>query len=388
MAFNDKNKIAIKFDKLFNSHGEYYNGYLLIKNGIIEGISNRNENNYTILDRSDKIITPGFIDLHTHGYYRVDSMDSSEDEIHYWASRIPEHGVTTFIPTGVSSSFNKIKKFLNKIGNVMENQKNNEAMIYGARLEGPYISLIKKGAHNPDFIRDIDINEIQELSSNYNNILRIIDIAPELKGFNDAFNILTGANIIVSAGHTDADFTIANNAFKLGVRLITHFYNAMSPFNHRNPGMVGAGFLSQNIFLELISDLHHVSKEAIEILINQVGLSRIILITDSLSIGSSGKDSGILGDLDIELKDNVAWIRGTDTIAGSILTPDRALKNLISMGIRPENIIPSMTSIPANLLGINNIGDILPGKAGNLCILDKEFNVNSTLINGNTVYEK
>lgn len=388
MAFNDKNKIAIKFNKLFNSHGEYNNGFLLIKNCIIEGICNKNKNNYTVLDYSDKIITPGFIDLHTHGYYGIDSMDSSEDEINYWAGRIPEHGVTTFIPTGVSSSFDKMKQFLNKIGNVMENQKGNEAIIYGARLEGPYISLNKKGAHNTSYIRSIDINEIQELSRNYNNILRIIDIAPELEGFNDAFNVLTGSNIIVSAGHTDADFTIANNAFKLGVRLITHFYNAMSPFNHRNPGMVGAGFLSENIFLELISDLHHVSKEAIEILIDQVGLSRIILITDSLSIGSSGNDSGILGGLDIELKDNVAWIRGTDTIAGSILTPDKALKNLMSMGIKPANIIPSMTSIPANLLGINNTGDLLPGKAGNLCILDKDFNVNLTLINGNIIYEK
>jgi len=388
MAFNDKNKIAIKFNKLFNSNGECNNGYLLIKNGIIEGISNKNEYNYNTIDFSDKIITPGFIDIHTHGYYGVDSMDSDENDIHYWAGKITEHGVTMFIPTGVSAPFDKMKKFLDKIKNAMNNQKNNEAIIYGARLEGPYISLNKKGAHNINFIRDIDINEIKELSNNYNNILRIIDIAPELKGFNDAFNILTGANIIVSAGHTDSDFSTANNAFKIGVKLITHFYNAMSPFNHRNPGMLGAGFLSENVFLELISDLHHVSKEAIEILINQVGLSRIILITDSLSIGGSGKYSGILGDLDIELKDNVAWIHGTDTIAGSILTPDKALKNLISIGIKPENIIPSMTSIPANLLGINNIGDILPGKLANLCILDKDFNVNSTFINGNIVYEK
>jgi len=388
MAFNDKNKIAIKFNKLFNSNGEYNNGYLLIKNGIIEGINNKNGYNYNTIDFSDKIITPGFIDIHTHGYYGIDSMDSDENDIHYWARKITEHGVTMFIPTGVSAPFDKMKKFLDKIKNAMNNQKNNEAIIYGARLEGPYISLNKKGAHNPNFIRDIDINEIKELSNNYNNVLKIIDIAPELYNFNDAFNILSMSNIIVSAGHTNSDFSTANNAFKIGVKLITHFYNAMSPFNHRNPGMVGAGFLSENVFLELISDLHHVSKEAIEILIDQVGLSRIILMTDSLSIGGSGKDSGILGDLNIDLKDNVAWIKDTDTIAGSILTPDKALKNLISIGIKPENIIPSMTSIPANILGINNTGDILPGKLANLCVLDKDFNVNSTFINGNIVYEK
>ncbi len=381
-------KIAIKFNRLFNSHGEYNNGYLLIKNGIIEGINNKNEYNYNIIDFSDKIITPGFVDIHTHGYYGIDSMDSNEDDIHYWAKKITEHGVTTFIPTGVSAPFDKMKKFLNKIGNAIDNQKNDEAIIYGARLEGPYISINKKGAHNKNFVRNINMDEIKELSYNYNNVLKIIDIAPELNNFNDAFNILSTANIIVSAGHTDSNFLTASNAFKIGVKLVTHFYNAMSTFNHREPGMVGAGFLSENVFLELIADLHHVSNEAINILINNVSLSRIILITDSLSIGDSGKTSGILGGLNINLNDNVAWIQGTDTIAGSILTPDRALKNLISIGIKPENIIPSMTSIPANLLGIKNTGDILPGKAGNLCILDNDFNVNYTMINGNIVYHK
>lgn len=385
MLYN-KNKIAIKFNKLFNSNGEYDNGYLLIKNGIIEGISDKNGHDYSIIDFSDKIVTPGFIDIHTHGYYGIDSMDSEEDDIHQWARKITEHGVTMFIPTGVSAPFDKMKKFLDKIGDATNNQKNNEAIIYGARLEGPYISLNKKGAHNPNFIRDIDINEIQELSNYYNNILKIIDIAPELRDFIDTFNILSKSNIIVSAGHTDSDFLTANNAFKIGVKLVTHFYNAMSPFNHRNPGMIGAGFLSENVFLELIADLHHVSKEAINILINNVGLSRIILMTDSLSIGDSGTTSGILGGLNIDLHDNVACIHGTDTIAGSILTPDKALKNLISIGIKPENIIPSMTSIPANLLGINNMGDILPGKLCNLCILDDNFNVNYTMIKGNIVY--
>ncbi len=381
------NKKSIKFLKLINSHGSYDNGYLLIKNGIIQGIFKKNNPDYDLIDYSDMIITPGFIDIHTHGYYGVDSMDSGESDIHFWARKLTENGVTSFIPTGVSAPFNEMKNFLNKICSAMKKQDYNESRIIGARLEGPYISLNKKGAHNTNFVRNIDMNEINELSNNYNNVLRIIDIAPELENFNNAFSILENANIIVSAGHTDSDFGIASNAFKAGVKLVTHFYNAMSPFTHRSPGMVGAGFLSRNAFLELITDMHHVSREAIKVLINQVGLSRIILITDSLSIGNSGKNSGILGGLGIDLKDGVAWIHNTDTIAGSILNLNTALKNLLSMEIKIEDIIPSMTSIPADLLGINS-GDILPGKNADLCVLNHNFNIYSTIIEGKTVYMK
>ena len=282
MSFSIKNKKSIKFGKLINSHGLYNNGYLLIKNGIIQGIYDENNQDYDLIDYSGKIITPGFIDIHTHGYYGIDSMDSNENDIHYWAKRITENGVTSFIPTAVSAPFDGMKNFLDKIGNAMKTQKNNESRILGARFEGPYISINKKGAHNINFIRNINMNEINELSYNYNNILRIIDIAPELENFYQAFNTLAKSNIMVSAGHTDADFTTAYNSFKKGIKLVTHFYNAMSPFSHRDPGMVGAGFLSRNVFLELITDMHHVSREAIEVIINQVGLSRIILITDCI----------------------------------------------------------------------------------------------------------
>ncbi len=388
MLQRENNSFAIKFGRLFNSHGEFDDGYLLIRNGIIDGIYNKNYRNYDLLDYSGKIVVPGFIDIHTHGYYGIDAMDSSEASIHYWAGKIMEHGVTSFIPTGVSAPFDKIKNFLKKINNVMNNYNYNESRILGARLEGPYISINKKGAHNKNFIREINMEEINNIAGNYNNTLKIIDMAPELYQFDDAFSVLSRANIIVSAGHTDADFLTSFHAFKIGVGLITHFYNAMSPFNHRNPGMVGAGFLSKNVFIELICDLHHVSGEAIKILANQVGLSRLIMVTDSLSIGDSGKIYGVLGDMNIELKDSVAWISGTNTIAGSILTPDKALRNLVSIGIRPVNAIPSLTSIPANLLGLSDIGDIIPGKKADLCILDNNFNVDSTIIDGKILYSK
>ena len=122
---NLSTKIAIKFGVLVNSHGTYKNGFLIVEDGIIKGISKENIAGYDILDFSNKFIFPGFIDIHTHGYYGIDSMDSNEEEIHRWARKLTENGVTSFIPTGVSSSFENAKQFLTKIENAIHNQKNN-----------------------------------------------------------------------------------------------------------------------------------------------------------------------------------------------------------------------------------------------------------------------
>jgi N-acetylglucosamine-6-phosphate deacetylase len=384
---NLSTKIAIKFGVLVNSHGTYKNGFLIVEDGIIKGISKENIAGYDILDFSNKFIFPGFIDIHTHGYYGIDSMDSNEEEIHRWARKLTENGVTSFIPTGVSSSFENAKQFLTKIENAIHNQKNNEAVILGARIEGPYISLEKKGAHNQNFVRDINMEEIRELCTDYNSVLKIIDVAPELKNFEAAFNVLTIAGIIVSAGHTNADFSTANDMLSKGIKLITHFYNAMSPLDHRNAGMVGAGFLSKNIYLELIADLHHVSPEAIKILIKQVGMERTILITDSLSIGGSDKSSGVLGGMDIDINNDVAWIHNTHTIAGSILRLNEALKNIHNIGFDIGSIIPAMGFNQANLLGYRDLGDIITGRRANICVMDNNYNVCCTLINGEIVYK-
>ena len=318
--------LAIKFGKLIDSQGIVENKYLVIRNGVIEGIANSNTNAENEIDASGLILLPGFIDIHTHGYFGIDSMNSDVNDILEWSRKLTKNGVTSFIPTAVSETHENIIKFLNKIREAIQIQDTG-ARILGARLEGPYISDRKKGAHNPEYVRNINMEEIGEISSKYNDVLKIIDMAPELDLFQDAFNLLQGSGILVSAGHSNADYGQARDAFNMGVSLITHFYNAMTPLNHRNPGMAGAGLLSNNTVLELIGDLHHVSKPAIEIMINLKHMNNIAIITDSISLGGTSIKNGKMGGLGITIKDGVAWISDTETIAGSILTMDKALKN-------------------------------------------------------------
>lgn len=378
--------LAIKFGKMIDSHGIVENKYLIIRNGFIEGITNSNTNSENEIDASELIILPGFIDIHTHGYFGIDSMNSDVNDILEWSRKLTEHGVTSFIPTGVSETHGNIIKFLNKIRKAMQIQSTG-ALILGARLEGPYISAHKKGAHNPRYVRNINMEEIGELSAKYNDVLKIIDMAPELDLFQDAFNLLQGSGIIVSAGHSNAGYEQARNAFNMGVSLITHFYNAMTPLNHRNPGMVGAGLLSNNTVLELIGDLHHVSEPAIEIMINMKHMNNIAIITDSISLGGTAIKNGEMGGLGITTNDGVAWIANTETIAGSILTMDKALKNLINMGIPIEDAIFSMGYVQSKLLGLKNVGSILPGYRADLCIVDREYNVKYTIVGGKIVNE-
>ena len=337
-----------------------------------------------ILDHHNDIALPGFIDIHTHGYFGIDASTASSEEILYWAKMLGKNGVTSFIPTCVSLPLDQFFKFIDNVKNAMQHQSPGEARILGARSEGPYINISRKGAHNPEYIRDIDIDEINNIIKYSRGILRIIDIAPEIKNFDDAMQLFSSNGIIVSMGHTDANYITASNALLSGVRLMTHFYNAMTQFDHRNPGVVGAGLLSRNAYLEIISDFHHVSREAIEIMINNVDYNHVIEITDSLSIGGTPNNEAKLGGLNIIIKDGVAWIKDTNTIAGSILEMKQAYKNLRELGITANNISKLLSYNQAQLLGLNT-GNISPGRVADLCFMDDAGMVTDAMVSGVSV---
>ncbi len=380
------NEFSISSNTVITARGMLENVYINISGSIVKSITPEPE--YKIFnDFKSMISVPGFIDIHTHGYFGVDAGQSGEEEIHRWARLITGHGVTSFIPTCVSAPTEEIISFVEKIRETMLNQKNGEARIIGARSEGPYISMEKKGAHNPAFVREINFSEIRQIVDYCAGTLKIIDMAPELNGFEKASALLQGSGINVSAGHSSADFRIASNALLCGTKLITHFYNAMTQFDHRSPGMVGAGLLSNTAFLEIIADFHHVSREAISIMLKMKGWDRTIAITDSLSIGGTEMKNCILGGLKAEVHDGVAWISGTKTIAGSILTMDRAFRNLHSIGAELSDMVQAFSTNPAELLGLYDRGDIAPGKLADINFLDVNLNLVGTMIGGKIVFK-
>ena len=371
---------SIKCKNIVTPAGIVGKPYININKDKIDSLSDKPVYS-NILDHHNDIALPGFIDIHTHGYFGIDASSASPGEILYWARMLSKNGVTSFVPTCVSLPLDQFFKFIDNVKYAMQHQSPGEARIIGARSEGPFISLLRKGAHNPEYIRDIDLDEIKKIIKYSKGVLRIIDIAPELKNFDSAMALFSGNEIIVSIGHSNSDYNTASSALRSGVRLITHFYNAMTQFDHRSPGVVGAGLLSKNAYLEIISDFHHVSREAIEIMINNVDYNHVIEITDSLSIGGTANHEAKLGGLNIVIKDGVAWIKDTSTIAGSILEMKQGYKNLECMDISPDNISKLLSYNQAQLLGLNT-GSIAPGKVADLCFMDDAGCITDTLVSG------
>jgi N-acetylglucosamine-6-phosphate deacetylase len=377
---------TIKFGRLISGLRTYENGYINIQNGMVKSIGKSNPEAETA-DFSDFILVPGLIDIHTHGYFGMDSYNSTDDEILEWAKNITRTGVTSFIPTLVSLPINSIEGQFQRYRKLLLNRDPQGARILGLRCEGPYISKEKMGAHNPNYLRTPDINELDSLFRSGEGILKIIDMAPEIGDMEKIAMLSNKYGIKISIGHTNTDYKTVKNAIDLGAPLMTHFYNAMSDMGHRDVGAVGAGLLSDTVQVELIADLHHVSQEAIEILIRMRGLEHVVLVTDSLSIGGSNKPEFELGGLPVVLKDGVAWIKGKGVIAGSVLTMDQALRNMVGMGYDLQKVIYSTSTLQADILGLRELGKLEPGYVADICVLDSDLEVVATICRGNIVYK-
>ena len=373
---------SILLKRIVTQNGYVDDCYLNIKDGVIHSITREGIFGNEIIDYSNLTAIPGFIDIHTHGYFGIDATYSSEDEIHMWASMLARKGITSFIPTCVSLPLETMIKFVNKIKTASLHQKKNEARILGMRSEGPYISLEQKGAHNTLYLRKPDVEELKKIVHAAGDSTFLIDMAPELENFMESMEYLLENDKIVSLGHSNASYVQARKGIESGAKLMTHFFNAMSPLKHREVGMVGAGLLSDSVYLELIGDMHHVSREAIEILLKTRDIDHIVGITDSLSIGGTTTAEVKLGGLDVIKKDGVAWIKDTNTIAGSILTMDAAFRNL-------HEIIPDLMSLtkifstnPSRVLSLKNLGYIDAGMNADLNFIDDHMNMKATMIGG------
>lgn len=369
--------------------GGYANNcFLNIKHGKIHSITKNGAFSNVLKDYSHLTAIPGFIDIHTHGYYGIDATYSSVDDIHRWSSMLAKRGVTSFIPTCVSLPFEQTAEFIERIKLASTTQGPDEARIIGTRSEGPYISREKKGAHNPMYIRDPDINEIEKFVEASGDFPFIIDMAPELTGFQESAKYLVRNNKIVSIGHSAASYSDAMSGIGGGAKLMTHFFNAMSPMKHREVGMVGAGFLTDSIYLEIVADLRHVSEEAIRILFKIRDVDHIIGITDSLSIGGTTTLNTQLGGMEIVVRDGVAWVRNSDTIAGSVLTMDAAFRNLHRLVPDLAGLAKIFSTNAAKALNLKSTGLIDAGMGADINFIDDEMNVKETMIRGNLLGSK
>ncbi len=327
------------------------------------------------------VIVPGFLDIQVNGAFGYDftSDATSASEV---AARLPQTGVTGFVPTIITSRFEAYPQRQREVAEAMR-AKSPGAHILGAHLEGPYLNPIRKGAHPPAYIRKINVAEMLAWADP--SVTRTITLAPELEGALDAVRALRQAGFVVSAGHSNATFAQAMAGFEAGINWGTHLYNAMSPFQHREPGLIGA-LLVATIPCGLIVDGIHSHPATIQLAWKSKGAGRITLVTDCMQAMGMNPGRYILGDHAVVVDETSARLED-GTLAGSILKMDEAIRNMMAFtGCTLADAVQMASTTPAKLLGLEQKGAIAPGCDADLVVLSPENQVTHTLVDGKVVF--
>ncbi len=359
----------------------------LLFSDVIEGIVKKDSlpENIEIIDAGGGYVSPGFIDLHIHGYLGKDVCDAEEESIKVMANGIMKNGVTAFLPTTMTVDMKVIKDSLNVLRKLKEESKTwTGSEILGCHAEGPFISESKRGAQDPKFILKPDAEFVKE----YSDIIKIISLAPEedTADFDAIRKIKKETDVIISMGHTSADYDTAMESTKNGVKHATHLFNAMTPLAHRAPGVITAVFNS-DVSCELIVDTFHVSTALYDILWKLKG-RKLCFITDCLPAGGLPYGEYTLGGQKIIYKDIVCRLED-GTVAGSVLPLNKGVWNVYTNSTIPLWECVNCASLnPATAIGVDSErGSLEVGKFADIAILNNEFNVLKTIIKGEVKYE-
>ena len=355
----------------------FYPATIEIENGTIKSIQPYNSDKID-KDYEDKWILPGFIDVHCHGGYGFDTNDGDREGLISWGKNILKEGITSFLPTTVTQDKETLSRAIKNVVDVKEEKVSDMAHIIGIHFEGPFLNMDNKGAQNGKFILDGDVEEFKFYEEVSRNNIKYVTMAIEHDKDFELTRYLDSKGIVCSVGHSGASLEQVMLGFANGTRSVTHTYNGMYPFHHRNNGVVGAALRNKALFSEIIGDGLHSTLEALNIFYNSKSKDSAILVTDSLM--AKGLEEGIVYDFGgqrISLKGGVAYIEGTDTIAGSALRMNDGLRRLIEeAGVPVINAINSCTKNPATCLRIENKkGTIKSGLDADLVILDKNYDV-------------
>lgn len=321
------------------------------------------------------LILPGLVDIHTHGAIGFDFCDASSDDMSKMAEFYIKSGTTSLLPTIVTTSEEEYEVQIPKI---LENIDKTSPFL-GINLEGPFISKGKKGAHNEKNIRDIDMSFAKKLYDLGKNQIRLMTAAPELENFNELVNFSKN-KFLISMGHTNCNIDEARNAINMGVRSVSHLFNAMEPMHHRKPSLIGAT-LEFPLYKELICDGIHIHDAILKGLYRGYS-EELIIVSDSISACGLGDGSYLLGGLEVEVKNKKATLKD-GTIAGSVNTLFDGIKHLVKIGIKLEDAIKSATIIPVKSINMENqIGSIKTGLKADFIVCDKNLNILCVFKNG------
>ncbi|GKX67673.1 N-acetylglucosamine-6-phosphate deacetylase [Inconstantimicrobium mannanitabidum] len=356
-------------------------GSILIENGKIKEINPSKYYDEDVLDANGLYISPGFIDVHIHGAGGYDTMDGTSEAINTISKTIAKHGTTSFTPTTMTVSIEDIRKSLSVIKNLKKSGCDG-AHVLGVNLEGPFINQSAIGAQNPKYILPPSISTYKDIIKDYEDIIISITLAPEIDGAKELIKYISDTGVVCSLGHTDATYEEMIEAIKCGASHSTHLYNRMSPLNHRDPGAVGATFDS-NITTETISDGIHVSDVALRIAYKQKGTDNVLLISDAMMACCMPNGEYSLGGQKVIVNNEEARLEN-GALAGSVLTLDKAVKNVYKNSNLPLHEIVKMASFNgAKHCKVDNYkGQIKEGYDADLILFDDDINIKKVFILG------
>jgi N-acetylglucosamine-6-phosphate deacetylase len=362
---------------------------VIIKDGkISDVISNDKLNNMDLPDDTTTIyvngatIAPGFIDTHIHGLHGYDTSDADPESILKMSEALVEYGVTAFLPTLYPQEHNKFIECIAAINQAMGKEKG--AKIFGANLEGPFISREKHGALDPQYMIPVDLEKMKQYNEAAGGHIALMTVAPELDNIHELALYCAKEGIVLAAGHSNATYDDMMEAVQAGILHSTHFFNAMRRLHHRDPGVVGAIMIYPNIACEIIADGYHLHAAIVKLLRRVKPIHKIVLVTDCLRPTGQKEGKLLANNEEVYLKNGLFTRKGDETIAGSALTMIKGVRNLVEdMDVPLEDALRMASCNPATVISRQiETGYIMPGRDADIVVFDKDYNIRMTMVRG------
>lgn len=371
--------MIIKNGQVFSEEGSFETRDLYIEQDKIAENGSGEE-----LDATGLYVIPGLTDIHFHGCVGYDFCDGTKEAIEKMAEYQLQNGITTICPASMTFSEEQLTAIF---ANAAAYQSTEGAALVGINMEGPFISMEKKGAQNGAYIHKPDAEMFFRLQDAAGGLVKLVDIAPEVDGAMECIEAIKD-KVRVSVAHTNADFDVAEEAFQKGACHVTHLYNAMPPYSHRAPGVIGAACDNENVMVELICDGVHSHPATVRTTFKMFGDDRIILISDSMMACGLEDGQYTLGGQDVTVKGNLATLTELGNIAGSVTNLMKCMKRAVKeMQIPLASAVKCATVNPTKAIGIyDQYGSLTPGKAADVVLLDENLEIKYIIKSGKIIF--
>ncbi len=368
--------MIIKNAMVYTEDGSFIKKDIFIEGEYITSNSSNQEDE--LYDAEGLYLIPGLTDLHFHGCVGYDFCDGTKEAVRAMAEYQARNGITTIAPATMTLGDEELMKIFQ---NASDYRSESGAILAGIKMEGPYLSLAKKGAQNPKHLKHPNVEHFRKMQALSGGLIKILAIAPEEEGALECIEELKD-EVVISLAHTTADYDLSMKAFEKGASHVTHLYNAMPPLSHRSPGVIGAAIDCDHVHVELICDGVHVDPSVVRATFKMFGEDRIILISDSMMATGLKDGQYSLGGQDVTVIGNKATL-ADGTIAGSATNLMQCMRLAVRFGIPLTTAVKCAAVNPAKEIGIyDKYGSITPGKYANLVLLNQQLETVKVILRG------